>query len=72
MDSKNKKRLDWPVFLVSGVFLIAFIVVSLINSEAVGGWVNTLFAYSSDLFGAYWQVLLLGNFFVGLGPAFAK
>ncbi|WP_100012331.1 BCCT family transporter [Lentibacillus sediminis] len=71
MDS-NKKKLDWPVFWISGGFLIAFIILSLINNEAVGNWVSTLFAYSSDLFGAYWQILLLANFFVGLGLAFSK
>ena len=38
----------------------------------VDGAVNTLFAYSSDLFGAYWQVLLLGNFFIGLGLAISR
>ncbi|GAB3046511.1 BCCT family transporter [Virgibacillus ainsalahensis] len=72
MESNKKKRLDWPVFLISGGFLIAFIVLSFINNEAVGSAVNTLFAYSSDLFGAYWQLLLLGNFFIGLGLAISK
>ncbi|MGJ9459549.1 BCCT family transporter [Oceanobacillus sp. CF4.6] len=72
MDSNKKKGLDWPVFIISGGFLLAFIVVSLINSEMVGGVVNTLFAYSSDLFGAYWQLLLLANFFIGLGLAISK
>ncbi|OZU88873.1 BCCT transporter [Virgibacillus indicus] len=72
MDSKKGKRLDWPVFIVSGGFLILFIILSLINSDAVGSTITTLFDYSADLFGAYWQVLLLGNFFVGLGLAFSK
>lgn len=72
MDSKKKKGLDWPVFIVSGGFLIAFIIFSLVNNEMVGDLVNTLFAYSSDLFGAYWQLLLLANFFIGLGLAISK
>ncbi|WP_087974415.1 BCCT family transporter [Oceanobacillus rekensis] len=73
MDSKKRKKgLDWPVFIVSGGFLLAFIIFSLVNNEMVGGVVNTLFAYSSDLFGAYWQILLLANFFIGLGLAISK
>ncbi|WP_373894932.1 BCCT family transporter [Virgibacillus natechei] len=72
MKSKKKRKLDWPVFVVSGGFLIAFIIISLVNSEMVGDAVDTLFTYASDLFGAYWQVLLLANFFIGLGLAISK
>ncbi|WP_101953571.1 MULTISPECIES: BCCT family transporter [Virgibacillus] len=61
-----------PVFIISGGLLIIFILLSIWNKDAVGSAVNTLFAYSSDLFGAYWQLLLLGNFFIGLGLAFSK
>ncbi|WP_339230103.1 BCCT family transporter [Oceanobacillus sp. FSL K6-2867] len=71
MDTK-KKKLDWPVFIASGGFLILFILLSLFDNEMVDGAVNTLFAYSSDLFGAYWQILLLGNFFIGLGLAISR
>lgn len=72
MRSKNKKELDWPVFYISGGFLILFIILSLISKEEVGEWVNTLFTYSSDWFGAYWQILLLLNFLIGLGLAVSK
>ncbi|WP_067726572.1 BCCT family transporter [Oceanobacillus damuensis] len=72
MNLNQKKRIDLPVFIVSGGFLLAFIILSLINNERVGEVVNTLFAYSSDLFGAYWQLLLLANFFIGLGLAVSK
>ncbi|WP_249871454.1 BCCT family transporter [Oceanobacillus saliphilus] len=72
MDSDKKKKLDWPVFIISGGFLIVIILFSLINNEKVGDVVNILFAYSSDLFGAYWQILLLANFFIGLGLAISK
>ncbi|UJL46797.1 BCCT family transporter [Virgibacillus sp. NKC19-16] len=72
MKSKKKAQLDWPVFIVSGGFLIAFIIISLVNNEMVSDAVNTLFAYSSDLFGAYWQILLLANFFIGLGLAISR
>ncbi|MBY7142151.1 BCCT family transporter [Virgibacillus sp. NKC19-3] len=72
MKSKKKKELDWPVFIVSGGFLIAFIIISFVNSEMVGNAVDTLFTYASDLFGAYWQLLLLANFFIGLGLAVSR
>ncbi|GAA0441428.1 BCCT family transporter [Virgibacillus sp. AGTR] len=72
MDSKKNTKLDWPVFIISGGLLILFILLSLWNKDAVGNTVNTLFTYSSDLFGAYWQLLLLGNFFIGLALAFSK
>ncbi|WP_164214441.1 BCCT family transporter [Virgibacillus sp. YIM 98842] len=69
---KKGKRLDWPVFIISGGFLILFIIVSAINSDMVGNTITTLFNYSADWFGAYWQLLLLGNFFIGIGLAISK
>lgn len=72
MNSKKNTKIDMPVFIISGGLLIIFILLSIWNKDAVGSAVNTLFAYSSDLFGAYWQLLLLGNFFIGLGLAFSK
>src|SRR5690625_3230995 len=38
----------------------------------VGNAITTLFNYSAEWFGAYWQVLLLGNFFIGIGLAVSK
>jgi glycine betaine transporter len=72
VDLKKGTKLDWPVFIVSGGILILFIILSLWNKAAVGNAVSTLFTYSADLFGAYWQLLLLGNFFIGLVLAFSK
>ncbi|AUJ23859.1 Glycine betaine transporter OpuD [Virgibacillus dokdonensis] len=72
MDLKKDTKLDWPVFMISGGILILFILLSLWSSDAVGNAVDTLFAYASDIFGAYWQLLLLGNFFIGLFLAFSK
>jgi len=69
---KKGKRLDWPVFIVSGGFLILFIVLSFFNSDMVDHAITTLFNYSADWFGAYWQLLLLGNFFIGIGLAVSK
>lgn len=69
---KSKQKLDWPVFIISGGFLILFIVLSFINSDMVGNGINKLFSLSAELFGAYWQVLLLLNFIIGLVLAFSK
>lgn len=69
---KSKQNLDWPVFIISGGFLILFIVLSFINSDMVGNGIDKLFSLSAELFGAYWQVLLLLNFIIGLVLAFSK
>lgn len=68
----KKVKLDWTVFLVSGGFLILFIILSFINSNMVDDTITKLFGISADFFGAYWQLLLLGNFFVGIFLAFSK
>ena len=72
VDSKKRNKLDWPVFIVSGGFLILFIVLSFINSDMVGNSISTLFDLSADACGAYWQILLFLNFFIGLGLAISK
>ncbi|ALX49289.1 BCCT family transporter [Lentibacillus amyloliquefaciens] len=72
MQEKEKIKTDWTVFAVSGGFLILFIVLSFLNSEAVSEWITRLFDYSADLFGAYWQVLLFGNFAIGIYLAFSR
>ena len=58
-----------PVFLLSGGFITAFVVFALIDLDLVTGLVNAGFAWSCRLFGAYWQVLLLLTFLIGLGIA---
>ncbi|WP_284141403.1 MULTISPECIES: BCCT family transporter [unclassified Virgibacillus] len=72
MKYKENNHLDWPVFIISGGFLVLFIVVSYFNSDGVDKVITSLFNYSANFFGAYWQVLLLANFVVGLGLAFSK
>ncbi|GAA3543144.1 BCCT family transporter [Zobellella aerophila] len=58
--------LDLPVFLISGGALLLFVVLALYDIELVSAWVNSAFAVSTKLFGAYWQVLLLLTFLIGL------
>lgn len=72
MKAKKENGLDWTVFWISAGFLILFIILSFVNSTMVGNAITKLFDLSADVFGAYWQLLLLGNFFIGLFLAFSK
>ncbi len=63
---------DWAVFGISGGFVIVFVLMAMIDIDALSKLVNTAFAWSTKLFGAYWQILLLLTFFIGLGLAFSK
>jgi len=63
---------DWPVFAMSGGFVLAFVGLALVDIDALSKVVNASFAWSTKLFGAYWQLLLLLTFFIGLGLAFSR
>ncbi len=63
---------DWSVFAISGGFVIAFVAMALIDIDALSKIVNSGFAWSTKLFGAYWQILLFLTFFIGLGLAFSR
>lgn len=65
-------RLDWPTLLLSGGLLTLFVVAALINIDFVTAAVNASFAFSANIFGAFWQVLLLAFFVVALILAFSK
>ncbi|WP_106495230.1 BCCT family transporter [Lentibacillus sp. Marseille-P4043] len=69
---EKENKTDWTVFLISGGFVILFIVLSFINSTMVGDTIVKLFNWSAKYFGAYWQVLLLGNFVIGIYFVFSK
>lgn len=64
--------IDWPLFVISGGFLLSFLVAALVDIDGVSALVNTLFAWSTKVFGLYWQVLMLGTFLVSLGIGFSK
>ncbi len=66
------ENVEWPVFIVSGGVLLLFVVASLINPEFVSSLVSKYFGLSCTYFGAYWQWLLLLNFFVAMGLAVSK
>jgi choline/carnitine/betaine transport len=57
---------DIPVFLMSGGVLILFAILALYDIQMVSGWINTAFAFSTKTFGAFWQLLLLLTFIIGL------
>lgn len=71
-DNKKKVKPDWLVLYLSGGFLILFIILSFINSDVVGEWINRLFDFAVNYFGTYWQLLVLANFAVGIYLAFSK
>ncbi|ENH97266.1 BCCT transporter [Gracilibacillus halophilus YIM-C55.5] len=72
-DSTRKtKKLDWMTFIVSGGLLALFIITSYFNQELVGQWISDSFTFTAKYFGAYWQVLLLVMFVIGLILAFSK
>ncbi len=60
------KNVDLPVFLISGGALVLFAIMALYDITMVSNWVNSAFAASTKMFGAYWQVLLLLTFIIGL------
>ncbi|ARD43133.1 BCCT family transporter [Colwellia sp. PAMC 21821] len=63
---KFLEGVDIPVFLISGGALVLFAVLALYDIKMMSSWVNTAFASSTKLFGAYWQVLLLLTFVIGI------
>lgn len=66
------KDIDWPLFLISGGGLGAFLIAALVDIDAVSALVDILFAWSTKAFGLYWQVLMLATFVVSLGICFSK
>lgn len=69
---KYGSRTDWPVLLISGGLLVAFVIASFINVDLVGRMVDQSFAFAVTYFGGFWQVLFLGTFFIALFLAFSK
>jgi glycine betaine transporter len=68
----SKKDIDWPLFLISGGFLGAFLIAALVDIDGMSNLVNTLFAWSTKFFGLYWQILMLLTFAVSLFICFSK
>ena len=63
---------DLPGFFISGGGLALFVIAALYDISMVSAWVNSAFAVSTKLFGAYWQILLLLTFIIGLFLAIGR
>ncbi|WP_377890576.1 BCCT family transporter [Alkalihalobacillus sp. R86527] len=72
MENKESGRIDWPVFGISGGILVLFVFLALFDISLVEMIVSNSFAWSAKYFGAFWQVLMLATFFVGIGLAFSR
>ncbi len=55
-----------PVLFVSGGFLILFVAMATLSPKLLSSLVNIGFDFAAQGFGAFWQVLLLLNFFIGI------
>ncbi|WOV86977.1 BCCT family transporter [Sporosarcina oncorhynchi] len=70
--NEYKTKTDWRVLFISGGLLVAFVIASFINIDFVADMVDLLFAFAVKYFGGFWQVLLLGTFFIALFLGFSK
>ena len=61
--------IDWPVFILSGGFLMLFVATAVFDIEFLSATVSQAFGGATQMFGAYWQVLMLLTFVIALGVA---
>ncbi|MEJ6079361.1 BCCT family transporter [Vibrio sp. 1-Bac 57] len=64
-----KLALGNPTFWYSGGFICLFVLLALYDGELLASVVNTGFSWAVNVFGPYWQVLLLLTFLIGLALA---
>ncbi len=67
-----KSRINIPVLALSGGALTLFVLFSIIFPESIAQLVDQGFNLSITYFGAYWQLLLLATFIVGLVLSLSK
>lgn len=68
----EKLELRNPVFWLSGSFLTLFVLLAITNTAALSSVVNIGFNYATQWFGAFWQILLLLNFVIGIFLAIGR
>lgn len=68
----DKLELTNPVFWLSGSFLTLFVLLAITNAPVLTSVVNSGFSFATQYFGAFWQVLLLLNFLIGLALALGR
>jgi choline-glycine betaine transporter len=59
-------HINKPLFLITGGFITLFCVTAIFDLDWLSSMVDAGFAWSAKWFGLYWQLLLLGTFFMGL------
>lgn len=65
-ETSPRSRIDFPVAGASVGILAAFVVVALIIPDTVSSWVGIAFSICANIFGMYWQILLLATFLIAL------
>ncbi|WP_394241076.1 BCCT family transporter [Vibrio astriarenae] len=68
----HKLQLTNPTFQMSSAFFVGFMLLTISNPSLLSEWVNQGFSFATHYFGAFWQVLLLANFVIGLYLAFGR
>ncbi|TFH90409.1 BCCT family transporter [Vibrio ouci] len=63
---RSQLELSNPVLWISGSFLTIFVLLALFDTQLLTNLVNLGFGYATQLFGGYWQLLILANFVIGL------
>ncbi|KGX87877.1 BCCT transporter [Pontibacillus halophilus JSM 076056 = DSM 19796] len=71
-ETNRRTKIDWVTFAISGGFLVLFLIMSVFNKSLMGEWITSSFDFSVKFFGAFWQVLLLATFIVGIALALSK
>lgn len=67
--ARVSNTIAWVTFVFSGGFLSLFVAVAILDIALLTRLVDEGFAWSIAWFGAYWQVLLLATFVIGLAIA---
>ena len=64
---QEEHKVDKLTLILSSGFLMAFVVLALVDTKLLSTVVNGGFAWATKYFGAYWQFLLLATFLIGIG-----
>ena len=65
-DPAGEPRVAWLTFAISGGSLIAFVIAALLDLDLLSRLVDNSFRWSTRIFGAYWQLLLIATFIIAM------
>ena len=71
-NGQNDSKFDKLILILSSGFLLAFVILALFDTKLLSSIVNGGFAWSTKIFGAYWQFLLLATFLIGIGLSWGR